>query len=50
MACTYWRRVDPPSAMRAGQLTISGSHTPPSCVSRFQRLNGVFPATVHPHG
>ena len=38
------------AAKRAGQLTMHGSATPPSCTSRFQRLNGVFPAMVQPHG
>ena len=39
----------PPAAPR-GQWTIRGSATPPSCTSRFQRRNGVLPATVQPHG
>ena len=35
---------------RAGQCTISGSQTPPSCVSRLKRLSGVLPAHAQPHG
>ena len=34
----------------AGHDTMHGSATPPSCTSRFQRRNGVFPAIVQPHG
>ena len=30
--------------------TMHGSATPPSCTSRFQRLKGVLPAMVQPHG
>ena len=30
--------------------TMHGSATPPSCTSRFQRLKGVLPAIVQPHG
>ena len=37
-------------ASRAGQRTMQGSATPPSCTSRFQRRNGVLPAMVQPHG
>ena len=29
---------------------MHGSATPPSWTSRFQRLKGVFPAIVQPHG
>ena len=34
----------------AGQCTMSGSATPPSCVSRFHRLSGVLPAHAQPQG
>ncbi len=51
MAWANWRRMVPAaSANRAGQLTMQGSATPPSCTSRFQRRNGVLPAIVQPHG
>ena len=33
-----------------GQWKINGSATPPSWVSRLNRLSGVFPAHAHPHG
>ena len=35
---------------RAGQRTMSGSVTPPSWVSRLNRLSGVLPAQAQPHG
>ena len=38
------------SRIDAGSDTMHGSATPPSCTSRFQRLNGVLPAIVQPHG
>ena len=50
MAWVYWRLSSPRAVIPAGQCTISGSATPPSCTSRFQRRNGVLPATVQPHG
>ena len=52
MACAYWRRTPPPSVARrpAEARTMQGSATPPSCTSRFQRLKGVLPAMVQPHG
>ena len=51
MAWANWWRMPPAeAARRAGQWTMQGSATPPSWTSRFHRLNGVFPAMVHPHG
>ena len=50
IAWTNWWRVSPATPSPAGQWTISGSVTPPSWVSRFQRLSGVFPAQAQPHG
>ena len=38
------------AARAAGRRTMQGSATPPSWTSRFQRLKGVFPAIVQPHG
>ena len=38
------------SAAPDGERTMQGSATPPSWTSRFQRLNGVLPAMVQPHG
>ena len=34
----------------AGQEMMQGSATPPWWTSRFQRLKGVLPAMVQPHG
>ena len=39
-----------PGRRSAGSRTMHGSATPPSCTSRFQRLKGVLPAMVQPHG
>ena len=51
MAWAYCRRTPPaPDRLDAGSRTMQGSATPPSWTSRFQRLNGVFPAMVQPHG
>ncbi len=49
IACANWRRV-PPLPVMPGSETMHGSATPPSWTSRFQRLNGVLPAIVQPHG
>ena len=47
IACRKWGRIPPGSTM-PGADTMSGSAMPPSCVSRFQRRNGVFPAIAQP--
>ena len=50
MAWTYWWRTSPGRPSPRGHETISGSVTPPSWVSRFQRFSGVLPAHAQPHG
>ena len=50
IAWTYCWRTSPGRPMPSGHHTISGSVTPPSCVSRFHRFSGVLPAHAHPQG
>ena len=52
MSLTWWNwsRTAPPSAIRAGQCTMSGTWTPPSWVFCLYHLNGVLPAWAQPHG
>jgi hypothetical protein len=49
---TWWncRRTAPPSVIRCGQCTTSGSRTPPPwAIPLYQRI-GVLPAIAQPRG